>query len=180
MSRLFSVLLIPDDVLINKDIKARYLSKSFYVKIMSNYSCEQCGISHWNGARVYLETDHIDGDRKNNRLENLRVLCRNCHTQTHTYSLGKGKRRKYECKAYKCLSNEDMESDFNHLSQNNKRAMVFKEQDKKCLFCGIEDWKGKQIAFEMDHIDGDNKNNRRDNLRVLCPNCHAQTDTFRI
>jgi hypothetical protein len=35
------------------------------------------------------------------------------------------------------------------------------------------------LTLEVDHIDGDNKNNVRDNLRALCPNCHSQTDTWR-
>jgi len=49
----------------------------------------------------------------------------------------------------------------------------------KCDNCGIEEWKHKSIVLELDHIDGDNRNNEISNLRLLCPNCHSQTDTFR-
>jgi len=45
--------------------------------------------------------------------------------------------------------------------------------------CGITEWKGKKITLELDHIDGDRNNNSKDNLRILCPNCHSQTPTFR-
>lgn len=50
----------------------------------------------------------------------------------------------------------------------------------ECAICGSEgeDWEGK-IALELDHINGDNTDNRIENLRYLCPNCHAHTSTYR-
>ena len=48
-----------------------------------------------------------------------------------------------------------------------------------CEQCGINEWNGKQLSFELDHKDGNNYNNSLDNLRFLCPNCHSQTETFR-
>lgn len=47
-----------------------------------------------------------------------------------------------------------------------------------CEICGISDWQGKPIVLQLDHIDGNADNNHEDNLRLLCPNCHTQTDTF--
>jgi Zn finger protein HypA/HybF involved in hydrogenase expression len=49
------------------------------------YKCEECGISEWNGKRIGLELDHVSGVRSDNSLENLRLLCPNCHSQTHTF-----------------------------------------------------------------------------------------------
>ena len=40
-------------------------------------------------------------------------------------------------------------------------------------------WCGKEITLELDHINGDNRDHRVQNLRLLCPNCHSQTDTWR-
>lgn len=52
-------------------------------------------------------------------------------------------------------------------------------KENRCEICGIQEWNGLPIACELDHIDGDRTNHRLENLRVLCPNCHSQTDTFR-
>lgn len=47
--------------------------------------CEICGIRNWRGKSAPLELDHINGKRTDNRIENLRILCANCHAQTETY-----------------------------------------------------------------------------------------------
>jgi hypothetical protein len=49
------------------------------------HRCEGCGLCEWDGRPIPLELDHVDGDRTNNRLENLRLLCPNCHALTPTY-----------------------------------------------------------------------------------------------
>ena len=50
----------------------------------------------------------------------------------------------------------------------------------KCAECGISDnWNGKPLIIEIDHINGVHTDNRIENLRWLCPNCHSQTDTYR-
>lgn len=54
-----------------------------------------------------------------------------------------------------------------------------KLKPKGCSECGIEDWFGKPLVLELDHINGINTDNRLENLRLLCPNCHSQTHTFR-
>lgn len=52
--------------------------------------------------------------------------------------------------------------------------------DYKCVNCGCDgNWQGGKISLEIDHEDGDNTNNTIGNLRYLCPNCHALTDTYR-
>lgn len=69
--------------------------------------CSKCGTCNiWQGEPLALQLDHIDGNHTNNTLENLRIMCPNCHTQTTTFS-GRN-RRKYleasfcECGAKKC------------------------------------------------------------------------------
>ena len=53
--------------------------------------CEVCGIDKWNGKDITLELHHINGNRYDNRLENLQVLCPNCHSQTDSYKRKDGK-----------------------------------------------------------------------------------------
>ena len=45
--------------------------------------------------------------------------------------------------------------------------------------CHLASWNGRPIPLELDHVNGRRTDNRLDNLRILCPNCHAQTDTYR-
>lgn len=58
--------------------------------------CQRCGIVQWLDQPLQLHQDHINGASTDNRLQNLRLLCLNCHCQTETYC-GKNKRRKYKC-----------------------------------------------------------------------------------
>ncbi len=55
--------------------------------------CEQCGITDWQGKPLSMQLHHVNGDGKDNRLENLRLLCANCHSQTDTYGGRNGHKR---------------------------------------------------------------------------------------
>jgi ssDNA-binding Zn-finger/Zn-ribbon topoisomerase 1 len=59
------------------------------------------------------------------------------------------------------------------------RKCILKEVGYKCEDCGLTNWRDKPLTLELEHIDGDSSNNSRENLKILCPNCHSQTDTFR-
>lgn len=49
----------------------------------------------------------------------------------------------------------------------------------RCSCCGNSEWNGKPIPIELEHIDGNSENNEIQNLTLLCPNCHAQTETYK-
>ena len=66
------------------------------------------------------------------------------------------------------------------LNSNNLRLRLIRQgiKESKCEICLNTEWKNKPIPLELDHINGDRYDNRLDNLRILCPNCHAQTPTY--
>lgn len=59
------------------------------------------------------------------------------------------------------------------------KKYLYELRGKKCEICELDSWQGKGISFQIDHIDGNNRNNIRENLEALCPNCHSLTDTWR-
>lgn len=68
-----------------------------------------------------------------------------------------------------------------YVSSNNLRKRLLKEgiKEYKCENCGLFEWRGKKLPLELEHINGNHKDNRLDNLLLLCPNCHSLTPTWR-
>ncbi|MEA2308634.1 MAG: hypothetical protein QOI65_920, partial [Thermoleophilaceae bacterium] len=51
-------------------------------------------------------------------------------------------------------------------------------KDGSCEDCGITQWRGRPLSMALHHVNGDGRDNRLENLRLLCPNCHSQTENF--
>jgi DNA-binding transcriptional MerR regulator len=67
-----------------------------------------------------------------------------------------------------------------YYTPKNFKDFFLEEQQDKCAICGNPPiWMNKNLVFVIDHIDGDASNNKRSNLRLICPNCDSQTDTFK-
>ena len=68
---------------------------------------------------------------------------------------------------------------FENLSFERLRKRVIYEQNECCNRCKRNKWFGEKLTLELEHKDGNHGNNERDNLEVLCPNCHSLTKTWR-
>lgn len=51
-------------------------------------------------------------------------------------------------------------------------------KENKCEICGLTEWLGKPLIIQLHHINGNNADNRLENLQMLCPNCHSQTESY--
>jgi hypothetical protein len=86
----------------NSKIKNTTLKQRLYKEKLLKEECSECGIGNiWNNKPIALQLDHINGDNKDNRIDNLRILCPNCHSQTETFGSkirpGKTSKRKANC-----------------------------------------------------------------------------------
>ena len=79
-------ILVPNSTFQTYKLKKRLLEDG-----IKQHVCEHCGLTHWQGMVIPLELHHINGDNRDNRLENLQILCPNCHALTDSY---RGKNKK--------------------------------------------------------------------------------------
>lgn len=107
--------------------KARDATIKFGVK---EWRCERCRRTDWEGEKIPLQIHHINGDNRDNRIENIQLLCPNCHTLTDTYC-GKKKKRK--------LPQKHSLIEFNpHNREIKEKNSVLTENGKICPICGKE------------------------------------------
>lgn len=120
------------------------------------------------------------------------------HSRGDTYKTG---RRKTEIKTYKCnyCKKESLtkikifccnQCQGNYKWQQTKEKIdagihpankkyILEKFGNICAICALNNtWNGKELVLQLDHIDGNSDNNSVSNLRILCPNCHTQTETF--
>lgn len=116
-------------------IKPRFLNLH-----TTEYKCSICGINSWNNNKLTLQMDHINGMSYDNRLENLRLICPNCHSQTETYCRPK----KNKCELGE--SNPEHTLSRRASSANWDKFAKFDKPKKElncCEFCKIKKCKGK-------------------------------------
>jgi len=83
-------------------------------------------------------------------------------------------------KINKWLETGDTSCGTNTTLRNVIRQYIYNKQNEKCAICEINSfWNGKILKFVLDHIDGDAANNYEENLRLICPNCDSQLQTYK-
>ena len=114
-------------------------------------------------------------------------ICKNCGKESPKYAGSKGIfcsskcQHEYEHKQqYQLILNGDPSIMRANYSPKVFKEDILREQNYKCAICGCEPvWNEKPLVFILDHIDGHASNNKRDNLRCVCPNCDSQLDTYK-
>jgi 5-methylcytosine-specific restriction endonuclease McrA len=90
---------LEDILVINSTYSRTNLKPRLISENILEYKCIECGnTGEWNGKPITLQLDHVNGVYNDNRVENLRFLCPNCHSQTETYA---GKKNKVDIKIEK-------------------------------------------------------------------------------
>ena len=119
--------------------------------------------------------------RKDERTEN----CLNCNKPIFAGTMSKlcikCYRAKYDAEKVKHWKETgDTGCKTSTTIRNAIRTYILNKQGCMCAICGTKnEWFGKQLNFILDHIDGDASNNFESNLRLICPNCDSQLDTFK-
>lgn len=151
-----------------------------------NTVCEQCNnlFSQKDKNKKYLKRFCCKSCSAsyNNKLTKqiIKQLCKHCNKE---FVLSFPKDPKIFCSA-KCSADFRFENIINEAKSGKiaspatlKRVLEV-DREYKCEICNISEWREKSISLHLDHIDGNADNNSISNLRLLCPNCHSQTETF--
>jgi hypothetical protein len=135
--------------------------------------------------REINESEHFN--KGSGRIEYDKGICLNCGKEIIKYP---GKMNKY-CSS-KCQQDKQHKDKYELFLSGNEyfqrsnyncdifKPEILKEQNGCCDVCGFKgEWNEKKLVFILDHIDGDASNNKRGNLRLVCPNCDSQLPTYK-
>lgn len=114
-----------------------------------------------------------------NRLKNSKGILK-----TNTLGNRKPHKQVYadlspDTKARMNWNKENYNADFSYDGKGSHKKVLIKERGHKCESCKLSEWLCEPIPLELEHKDGNNRNNNKDNLSLLCPNCHAKTKFYR-
>lgn len=130
------------------------------------YICDKCKILFHRSKEL---TEKIQ----------IKIICCGCgkkYDKIISSSIIKTFSKTYRCD--ECKIKLIQSTDWNLLGFGSKYKLLLFEQNYKCNICGISEWNSKKIRLHIDHIDGSRLNTEKKNLRLICPNCHSQTDTY--
>lgn len=155
------------------------------MNMCQNPSCENKTTNPKFCSRSCAASVNNLGKRRNQVLGTKERLlnCLNCNTalKMHQYKYCSNTcqgeyRRNSSIKIWLSTGEAHAGTAKNHYVRN----YIAQEQDNMCAICScVDNWQGKPLVLILDHIDGDSTNNWRSNLRLVCPNCDSQLDTYK-
>ncbi len=109
----------------------------------------------------------------------MKAKCINCNTEfEHGYS-STGKYCSNACNGeHKSKLHKEAwhRGELKKIERTTMRRYLSEDRGYNCEVCGLSDWQGKKITLHVDHRDGNPGDNRPTNVRLICPNCHSQTE----
>jgi hypothetical protein len=144
---------------------------------------ELCKFGCGNVAKYKNGNGHLLCENSHNKCPNVR-LANSTSVKNNYLSTGRDQQA-----VYKKLSDEtkdrmkwnkgNVSADFSLNGSGNHKGVLIKNRGHLCENCGLSEWMNHPITLELEHVDGNNRNNIETNLKLLCPNCHALTYTWR-
>jgi Zn finger protein HypA/HybF involved in hydrogenase expression len=147
--------------------KRRYTDQEFTTAVKNSFSMAQT-----------LRAIGLQATGANYKLARLRIKklgVDNSHWTGQHWMKGKTHNRTVSIPLEKILVEN---SDYLWNDLLKKRLVKEKILEYKCYECKLTEWRDKPISLQLEHKNGNNTDNRVDNLTLLCPNCHSQTKTF--
>ena len=108
------------------------------------------------------------------KLKSNCLLC-GCETSRKTYKFCS---QDHDVK-YRLMQREKDFDEGKLTSSKVIKRILLSRHGNKCYICNNETWNEKPIPLEVEHIDGNSENGKPENVSLICPNCHAQTDTYK-
>lgn len=177
----------------DKSVYEKIASKLKKEKIEKKQCCIVCGKELDTHQTKYCSIECKHKKYKSENKGNCRVkqsfvkICEYCGKEFSTKNLMArfcsnecSTRHEKEKKYEDFIKNNDKYCRGNYIPRKILREKFLSEQNGVCAICGCKpEHNGKPLVFVLDHIDGDASNNKRENLRMICPNCDSQLDTFK-
>jgi hypothetical protein len=149
------------------EVECKHCGKAFEAKKNSRFCSLSCFAKVNNTGKNRWESKGLPKSRK----------CKTCGSE---FPISRSNRQNTNCnlciekhKYNKVATLENAKTD------SARKRNLIDECGHVCSVCKNTEWMGESIPIELDHIDGDSNNNERNNLRLICPNCHAQTKTYK-
>ena len=155
-------------------LKIRLLAEGYF----ENRCCE-CGLpgldvnaplAEDSGGRVPIQLHHKNRVKNDHRIENLTLLCANCHHCEHGWNM---RRVVHGMPLDGILVRNSTYVNCTRLRDKLLTAGYFED---RCSMCGLLEWRGQPMPIQLHHRNGVRSDCRLENLDILCSNCHGLTD----